>query len=69
MVLPNWFEQTSNDPYIRHDYKIHFKSKKPEIYDNYADVMQTWFQTPTQFLDYVEVLDKKSVKTNKSKGF
>lgn len=69
MTLPNWFEQTSNEPYVRHDYKVHFKSKKPEIYDNYADVMKTWFQTPSQFLDYVEVLDKKSVKTNKLKGF
>jgi hypothetical protein len=63
------FQQTSNEPYVRHDYRIHFKSKKPEVYDNYDDVMKTWFQTPYQLLDYIEVLDKKSVKSNKEKGF
>jgi hypothetical protein len=69
MKMSTIFEQTSNEPYIRHDYKVHFKTKKPEVYDNYADVMKVWFQTPYQFLDYVEVLDKKSPKPNKAKGF
>ena len=68
-MTPKTFEQTSNEPYIRHDYKVCFKTKKPEVYDNYADVMRTWFQTPHQVLDYVEVLDKKSPKPNKAKGF
>jgi hypothetical protein len=67
--LPEYFQQTSNEPYIRHDYKVHYTNKKPEIFDNYEDVQRTWFQTTNQFLDYVEVLDKKQPKNKKAKGF
>ncbi len=63
------FLQTSNEPYLRHDYKVHFKNKKPEIFDNYEDVSRIWFQTPSQFLDYVEVLDRKVNTNKKTKGF
>jgi len=55
----NIFTQTSNKPYLRHDYKIHFMNKKPELFNNYQDMIQTWFQTPNEMLDYVEVLDYK----------
>jgi hypothetical protein len=67
--LPEYFQQTSNEPYIRHDYKVHYTNKKPEIFDNYEDVQRTWFQTASQFLDYIEVLDKKQPKNKKAKGF
>ena len=66
---PEFFEQTSNEPYVRHDYKLHYTSKKSEIFDNYEDVQRTWFQTPSQFLDYIEVLDHKETKKTKAKGF
>lgn len=68
-VLPDIFEQTSNGLYDRHDYKIYFKTKKPEIYDNYQDTMRVWFQTPNQFLDYIEVLDKQRVSPKNKNGF
>jgi hypothetical protein len=66
---PEFFEQTSNQPYVRHDYKLHYTNKKSEIFDNYEDVQRTWFQTPSQFLDYIEVLDHKEQKKTKAKGF
>jgi hypothetical protein len=66
---PEYFKQTSNEPYLRHDYKVHYTTKKPEVFDNYEDVQRIWFQTPNQFLDYVEVLDHKEPKKIKSKGF
>jgi len=62
------FKQTSDEPYIRHDYKVIFTNGKSVIFDNYEDVQRTWFQTPNQLLGYVEVLDHKEPKT-KSKGF
>jgi hypothetical protein len=66
---PEYFKQTSNEPYLRHDYKLYYKTKKPEIFDNYEDLQRTWFETPNQFLDYVEVLDHKESKKFKGKGF
>jgi hypothetical protein len=65
---PEYFKQTSNESYLRHDYKIHYTTKKPEIFDNYEDVQRIWFQTPSQFLDYVEVLDHKEPKKKKTKA-
>jgi hypothetical protein len=62
------FKQTSDEPYLRHDYKVVFANGKSVIFDNYEDVQRTWFQTPNQLLGHVEVLDHKDPKP-KSKGF
>ena len=66
--MSDFFTQTSNEPYLRHNYKLYYTNKKPEVFNNYQDLQRTWFQTPHQFLDYVEVLDHKQPKT-KVKGF
>lgn len=67
-VLPEVFKQTSDDPYVRHDYKLVFVNGKYKIFDNYLDLLQTWMSTSTNLFDYVEVLDHKEKKT-KSGGF
>ena len=61
---PEYFKQTSDEPYIRHDYKVVFEDGKEVIFDNYEDVQRTWFQNSGCFLSHIEVLEKK-----KSKGF
>jgi hypothetical protein len=66
--LSDFFKQTSDELYLRHDYRVHFSNGNSLVFDNYEDVQRTWFQTPHQFLGYVEVLDKKKTKP-KSKGF
>ena len=66
--LSDFFKQTSDEPYLRHDYRVYFANGKSIIFDNYEDVQRTWFQTPQQLLDYVEVLDHKEQKS-KSGGF
>ncbi len=60
------FSQTSNEPYIRHDYKVVYEDGREVIFDNYEDVQRTWFQNGGYFLSHIEVLDKKK---SKSKGF
>ena len=59
------FKQTSDEPYIRHDYKVIFEGGNEVIFDNYEDVQRIWFQQGGNFLSYVEVLDRKQ----KTKGF
>jgi hypothetical protein len=64
------FEQTSNEPYDRHDYKLVFSNKNCKIFDNFEDLRKAWWETPHQLLGYVEVLDKKKPKKSKDKkGF
>ena len=60
------FQQTSNEPYVRHDYKLIYENGKQVVFDNYEDVQLFWFQRGGNFLSHIEVLDKKKTK---SKGF
>jgi hypothetical protein len=67
-MTPQVFKQTSNEPYLRHDYKLVYTNKTSKVFDNYEDLSNTWFQTPNQLLSHVEVLDHKEKKSG-SKGF
>lgn len=62
------FKQTSQDPYIRHDYKIIDNDGNYLIVDNWEDVKNIWFGSPENSLSHIEVLDHKEPKS-KSKGF
>jgi hypothetical protein len=68
MNLPKNFQQTSNEPYNRHDYKLVYFSNKSVIFDNFEDLRKEWWQTPEQFLSHVEVLDKRKEKST-PRGF
>ena len=63
------FQQTSNEPYTRHDYKLVFEDGRESVFDNFEDVQLFWFQHSGLYLSHIEVLDKKKTKTSKSKGF
>jgi len=67
-VLPDFFKETSSEPYIRHDYRLVYTNGNQKIFDNYSDTLQTWWNTPDILTDYVEVLDHKQVK-KQSGGF
>ena len=54
--MSEFFRQTSEEPYLRHRYKVVFKNKKAQIFDNYQDTFQTWYQNPDQ-VNFIEVLD------------
>ena len=66
--LPKSFSQTSNGPYDRHDYKLVYSNGQSKVFSDYMELQATWFQTPSQFLGHVEVLDKKKEK-KLTKGF
>ena len=58
-VLPDWFAQTSDVPYDRHNYRFTFSNGETKILDCYDKVMELWFNTPPLFKSHVDVLDKK----------
>jgi len=65
-----YFRQTSNEPYLRHDYKLVMSNGDTVVFDNYEDVQRKWFEYSGNFLSHVEVLDhKQSNKNKKKKGF
>ena len=52
-----YFTETSNEPYIRHMYKVVDIHGNATIFDNWSDVQQVWWNTPSQLLSHIEVLD------------
>ena len=56
------FKQTSDEPYIRHHYKLVYSNGQTVVFDNYTDVQVAWFQTPLEFVSHIEVLDVKEKK-------
>jgi len=66
---PRYFRQTSDEPYLRHDYKLVMSSGDTIVFDNYEDVQRKWFEHSGNFLSHVEVLDHKEPKKKKKKGF
>lgn len=69
-TLSEFFQQTSDAPYDRHNYEIVLKTGKTVFFDDWTDAQGYWFihnQIP-DYLDYVNVLDK-SKKKSKAIGF
>lgn len=69
-TLPEFFQQTSDVSYNRHNYELVLKSGKTVLFDDWEDVQGYWFtynQVP-DYLDYVKVLDKLK-KKSKVSGF
>ena len=64
-----WFEQTSNEPYNRHDYKLVYTNGNTKVFEDHQEFMAAWFQYPKQLLSHGEVLDKKVKNKTKSGGF
>jgi hypothetical protein len=54
--MVEFFTQTSDGPYLRHNYKLVFNNKKAQVFDNYQDTIQAWYNNPDQ-ANYIEVLD------------
>lgn len=61
------FTQTSHEPYNRHDYKLVYVNGESVTFDNYQDVQESWWNSSSDFVSHIEVLDKKS--NNKKRGF
>ena len=68
--LPEFFEQTSDEPYDRHDYRLISTDGNSVVMHDWQSVSAAWFQLPAMFKDRIEVLDKpKPRKTTKAIGF
>ena len=67
--LPARFEQTSEEPYDRHQYELQFNGQSL-IFDDYEHMRAYWFQCVRNWKDCkVNVLDKKQTKKKSNGGF
>jgi len=65
-VLPDWFAQTSDEPYDRHQYEFVYSNGQYLIFDTWEDARSEWFNTPPHFKSHVNVIDRP--KKKKSSG-
>ena len=63
-----WFAQTSDEPYDRHQYRLVFSNKQSKIFDSWEELRNEWFNMPSQFKSHTEVLDKSNIKKKKTNG-
>ena len=54
-----WFAQTSDKPYDRHQYRFVYSNDQSKVFDSWEQVQSEWFTTPALFKSHIEVLDKK----------
>lgn len=66
---PQYFTNTSTEPYDRHHYILHYKDNTQQTYTDWQDLYLKWFQTPKQFLSRVEVIDVPTLRTPPPQGF
>ena len=59
---PQYFKQTSNEPYDRHDYKVIKSTGEYVVVESWEEAQSIWWNSPPHFLSHVEVLDKKEAK-------
>ena len=65
---PRYVTQTSDAPYDRHHYRIHYYGGETKIVESWEEVQEIWWNTISQFISHVEVLDIPNKKTKKSNG-
>lgn len=59
---PQYFKQTSNEPYDRHDYKVIKSTGEHVVVESWEEAQSIWWNSPPDFLSHIEVLDKKEAK-------
>ena len=57
-----YFKQTSNEPYDRHDYKVIKSTGEHVVVESWEEAQSIWWNSPPDFLSHIEVLDKKEAK-------
>lgn len=62
------FTCTSSAPYDRHSYEIVLKNGKKVFFDNWEEAQVYWWQN-YQIPDFLNVINVKDKKKNKSVGF
>ena len=67
-TYPRYFTQTSDAPYDRHHYKVHFHGGETKVVESWDEAREIWWNTIAQYTSYIEVLDIPKPKPKKIQG-
>ena len=59
---PQYFTETSSEPYDRHHYKVIKSTGEHVVVESWEQAQSIWWNSPPHFLSHIEVLDKKETK-------
>ena len=67
---PQYFEQSSYEPYDRHHYKVVIDDNHTVVFEDYDEMRSAWFQHLRNWKNcIVEVIDAKKESRTSTKGF
>jgi len=56
---PQYFTETSTEPYDRHHYKVVKSAGEEVVVESWEEAQLIWWNGPSKFFSHIEVLDKK----------
>ena len=59
---PQYFTETSSEPYDRHHYSVVKSTGEQVVVESWEEAQLIWWNSPPHFLSRIEVLDKKEAK-------
>lgn len=66
--MTQFFTVTSDAPYDRHHYILHYTNRKQVKYEDYDLARKAWMDYDKRYVDYIEVIDIPKKKSKSSKG-
>jgi hypothetical protein len=66
---PQYFTDTSDEPYDRHWYEFVYSNGQYLIFESWEEVRNEWFNMPSRFKSHINVLDRQQKKKKTTKGF
>jgi len=67
---PQYFTETSDGDYGRHQYKVVSKTGESIVVDDYMQAQEIWWNRGRgRYISHIEVLDRKTSSKTESKGF
>ena len=66
---PQYFTDTSDESYDRHQYEFVYSNGQHRIFDSWEEVRSAWFNMPSKLKSHINVLDRQQKKKKTTKGF
>lgn len=66
--MNSYFTVTSDQPYDRHHYILHYTNGRKVKYEDYDVARKAWMDYDKKYVDYIEVIDVPQKKSKPKTG-